>query len=187
MVEITIRPLTAENARDLNRFESAFTVDSEIAVHARDGRISTDTRPVTPWVKRYSRDDDPHDLIARADRAGWLAYAGDEVVGQILAGAHWNRYALVWDIAVHPDWRRRGVGSLLMRRAVTWARSAGLAGVMLETQNVNVPACRFYESLGFELCGFDASLYRGFDPDTREVALFFYLMFPSAAKQNGQP
>jgi len=37
----------AENAGDLNRFESAFTVAAERAVHARDGRISHDIRPVT--------------------------------------------------------------------------------------------------------------------------------------------
>ncbi len=177
MIEITVRPLTQENAGDLNRFESALMVTAELVVHASDGRIGTDVRPVVPWVKHYARDNEVRDYFDRPDHAGWLAYAGDEVVGQILVGAHWNRFAFVWDIAVRPDWRRRGVGGRLMGQAIAWARAKGLAGVMLETQNINVPACRFYESLGFALRGFDAGLYRGFDHSTREMALFYYLLF----------
>ncbi|MHB1317794.1 MAG: GNAT family N-acetyltransferase [Anaerolineae bacterium] len=177
MVEIATRPLTADNAGDLNCFESSFTVISELALRATHHRISYEVRPVLPWVKRYARDDDPRDYIDRPDRAGWLAYAAGEVVGQILVGRHWNRLAYVSDIAVHPDWRRRGVGGQLMQRTIAWARSRDLAGIMVETQNVNVPACRFYESQGFVLRGFDAGLYRGVEPGTREIALFYYLLF----------
>ena len=53
----------------------------------------------------------------------------------------------------------------------------GLPGIMLETQNNNVAACRFYESCGFHLGGFDRELYRGITPDTDETALFWYLIF----------
>jgi hypothetical protein len=48
---------------------------------------------------------------------------------------------------------------------------------MLETQNVNVGACRLSESCGFVLGGFDGYLYRGFEENAREVALFYYLIF----------
>jgi streptothricin acetyltransferase len=47
---------------------------------------------------------------------------------------------------------------------------------MLETQNNNVGACKLYEACGFTLGGFDRYLYRGEMPDTREIALFWYLM-----------
>lgn len=63
--------------------------------------------------------------------------------------------------------------------ASPWAArvSPRQGSVMLETQNINVVACRLYESCGFVLGGFDACLYRGVMPGTREIALFWYLLF----------
>ena len=45
---------------------------------------------------------------------------------------------------------------------------------MVETQNNNVAACKLYERCGFRLSGFDQDLYRGQDPETTEIALFWY-------------
>ncbi|MCY1188690.1 hypothetical protein D3C81_1499100 [compost metagenome] len=61
--------------------------------------------------------------------------------------------------------------------ACFWARKKQLPGVMLETQNNNLGACRLYQDYGFELGGIDRLRYRGIDPETAEVALFWYLMF----------
>jgi hypothetical protein len=38
-------------------------------------------------------------------------------------------------------------------------------------------AFRLYERCGFMLSDFDACLYRGVMPGTREIALFWYLLF----------
>jgi streptothricin acetyltransferase len=70
--------------------------------------------------------------------------------------------------------RRSGVGAQLILRAESWARGRGLAGIALETQNVNAPACRFYRAMGFRIGGYDRYLYTGIDPDTREIAVFWY-------------
>jgi RimJ/RimL family protein N-acetyltransferase len=48
---------------------------------------------------------------------------------------------------------------------------------MLETQDNNVPACRLYARCGFQLRGFDTHLYKGDDPSTDEIALYWYLVF----------
>ena len=90
---------------------------------------------------------------------------------------NWNRFAIIWDLAVEPSFRRQGVGRRLIEHALRWARDRGLPGVMLETQNINVAACRLYARCGFELGGFDGYLYRGVAPGTREIALFWYLLF----------
>jgi ribosomal protein S18 acetylase RimI-like enzyme len=42
----------------------------------------------------------------------------------------------------------------------------------VETQNTNVPAIRFYRSLGFHLEGIDVSFYSNDDLTSGEVALF---------------
>jgi len=64
-----------------------------------------------------------------------------------------------------------------MDRAVEWAKSKLLPGMMLETSSVNVTACQFYQSFGFKLGGFDRFLYRAMLPGTEEVAMYWYLIF----------
>lgn len=52
--------------------------------------------------------------------------------------------------------------------------TATLPGVMLETQDNNVGACRLYEACGFEIGGFDRKLYRGIADVGEEVAVYWY-------------
>lgn len=47
--------------------------------------------------------------------------------------------------------RRQGVGRTLVAAVEDWGRSRGCGELKAETQNVNVPACRLYEKLGFAL------------------------------------
>ena len=56
--------------------------------------------------------------------------------------------AVLWDIRVSPRERGRGIGSALFRAAGDWAGARGCRWLKIETQNVNVPACRFYQKMG---------------------------------------
>jgi ribosomal protein S18 acetylase RimI-like enzyme len=175
---IAIHRLIADNQADLNRCDNSFTVEAELCLGAEDGRIGYTVRPVIPYVKRYGPEVyDAQAYIHQSDHAAWLAYVDGQLTGQILVQEHWNRLAIIWDIAVDPPFRCRGVGHRLIEEAIRWARERGLPGVMLETQSINVAACRLYESCGFSLGGFDGYLYRGIERETREIALFWYLLF----------
>ena len=79
--------------------------------------------------------------------------------------------AVLWDLRVHPDVRGGGVGRALIQRVEDWAGAKGCRQLKVETQNVNVPACRFYESCGFELRHAEAGAYPEL-PD--EVMLLWY-------------
>ncbi|MGH8080719.1 MAG: GNAT family N-acetyltransferase [Lysobacter sp.] len=84
---------------------------------------------------------------------------------------------MIDDIAVDAAARRSGAGSALIDRALAWAHERGLPGAMLETQDNNAAACRFYQRKGFVLGGFDRFHYAN-DPELRhETALFWYLKF----------
>lgn len=79
--------------------------------------------------------------------------------------------AVLWDLRVAPSLRGHGVGARLFRAAEVWARARGCAQLKVETQNVNVPACRFYARMGCVLRGVDARAYPNL-PD--EIQLLWY-------------
>ena len=93
--------------------------------------------------------------------------------GLLLLEAYWNRYAFVHELAVDREWRGRGVGTRLMDCAKAWAQERRLHGLMLETQDDNLLACRFYRKYGMRIGGVDELLYAGFG--SREKAVFWYL------------
>ncbi len=178
MTTIDIQRLTAGNQANLNRCDNSFSVEAELQLSAENERIAYTIKPVAPYVKHYGQElYDAQVYIEKPDHAGWLAYVDGQLAGQVLVHENWNRFAIIWDIAVEPSCRRQGIGRRLIEHTVAWARGRGLPGVMLETQNINVVACRLYASCGFVLGGFDACLYRGVIPGTREIALFWYLLF----------
>lgn len=53
-------------------------------------------------------------------------------------------------LAVHPDYRNRGVGSTLLAAGLNWLREAGGTEVSLCTQNTNLASRRLYRRFGFQ-------------------------------------
>jgi ribosomal protein S18 acetylase RimI-like enzyme len=164
--------------------DRSFEVDSELVLHLADGRLGYGVVRVAPYVKTYA--DGPHGAgladgdgtLASGALHTFVAYLDGQPAGEMGLSQHWNGYASIDDVLVAQAFRRRGVGRALVLHAMAWSRARKLAGVVLETQNNNVAACRLYAACGFALRGFDADLYRGLAPRTREVALFWYWHAP---------
>jgi len=174
---LAFRLLSRDNLADVAGLDGAFTVEAELIPSARHGVVTYEIEPVPAYLKRYADNEEGElaDFIDAPDKMFLLAYADGELAGHISVAIHWNRYAFIDHLAVDARSRRHGVGRALLAQAIDWARARQLPGVMLETQNNNVAACRLYERLGFTLGGFDRFLYRGEMPETREIALFWYL------------
>lgn len=136
--------------------------------------------PVAPYRKSYG--EHPEDLVPEEDGALFAAYARGGLCGYLAVVREWNGFALVADVAVARTCRGTGVGRRLMDAARAWATAAGLAGLRLETQSTNVPACRFYRRYGFRLGGHDRMLYAAMPGLAHEVALFWYLVFVAEVK-----
>ena len=79
--------------------------------------------------------------------------------------------AVLWDIRVSPEARGRGVGSALFAAAEAWAKARGCRELKVETQNVNVPACRFYMRQGCVLGAVNRRAYPGLPA---EIQLLWY-------------
>jgi GNAT superfamily N-acetyltransferase len=95
-------------------------------------------------------------------KAGAAAVAFETRGVSMLEGRH--DLAVLWDLRAHPAYR--GVGIPLFRYAAEWSRKRGCQQMKVETQNVNVPACRFYQCMGCQL---------------REIRRFGYAAIPAVA------
>ncbi len=177
-MNITIQQLNEQNFCDVNRCDGTFTVDSRLVIHAENDVILYTVVSVPPYQKRYPAEElDYPAYLNHPDKAIFFAHAEGQLAGQVILRKNWNHYAYIEDIVVDAGFRRLGVGRALLQHAVTWAKAGQLAGIMLETQNNNVAACRLYDSCGFQLGGFDRCLYQGLSPNTDEIALYWYLLF----------
>jgi GNAT superfamily N-acetyltransferase len=90
-------------------------------------------------------------IFARQDgaRAGGAVIAVSTPGLNMLAGR--DDVAALWDIRVSPNQRGAGIGTALFKAAGDWADARGCRWLKIETQNVNVPACRFYLKMGCTL------------------------------------
>ena len=68
-------------------------------------------------------------------------------------------------LAVDPDWRRRGIGRLLLREAVRLSDQRGDESLQLEVRSRNAAAIALYESEGFVRVGLRKNYYRLPDDD----------------------
>jgi len=55
----------------------------------------------------------------------------------------------ILDVAVHPDYRRCGVGKVLLREILDEARQNGARSASLEVRVSNLPAIGLYQTFGF--------------------------------------
>jgi GNAT superfamily N-acetyltransferase len=103
---------------------------------------------------------------------GYVALADEQVAGVILLNVdEWRSVARIEDIIVGRQFRRYGIGSLLLNCAADWARNRGCWAILLETQNVNFPAIQFYLNNGLEVWGISRHYYPP-GPVEHEVAIF---------------
>ena len=171
------------------RLPISFRVDRRFEVtpiEAGLGGIAFQERSVArPYIKDYDaiEGEEPTRWAGRWDLANWGLISaflqGDWVGGAVLAfdteGLDMlegrKDLAVLWDIRVHSDHRRHGLGCALFLASETWARARGCRRLKVETQNINVPACRFYAKQGCVLGSINRFAYPDF-PD--EVQLLWY-------------
>ena len=54
------------------------------------------------------------------------------------------------NIAIHPEWRRKGLGTLAIRDLEDFARKRTLIEIFFEVRESNLPAQMLYKKLGYE-------------------------------------
>jgi GNAT superfamily N-acetyltransferase len=119
-------------------------------------------RTATPIVAEMRR-------LARAGPLLWLLGASHPLLPDLMGGYVWiadgqmvgnvtltlessrRRLWSISNVAVHPDFRGRGIAHQLMESALQEARSKGAQFIILEVRTDNMAAQRLYRALGFEV------------------------------------
>jgi ribosomal protein S18 acetylase RimI-like enzyme len=171
---ITLRPARwPDDVRLLAGLDTSFTTDRIYDVVREPFGFALVERRVDPPLRKDYGPVSGLDPSSPELEYAVVAEAEGEAVGFAAAQYEaWSRRMLLWHVYVAPQWQGRGVGRALIQEIETLARSAGARCLRTETQNTNHPAIRFYQRIGFRLCGLDVSLYDPPTTDTGEVAVF---------------
>ena len=107
-----------------------------------------------------------HSMIEQNQYVGWLASPHDEPE-RIVAGAGVTlrtvaphpqqavdgrfeivsgRQAIIQNVYTEPEWRRHGLGTLLMKEIIAWSQKTGIESLVLHASDEGRP---LYEKLGF--------------------------------------
>ncbi len=188
-VEVKIREESVDALTDYGRVSIAFQVEMRFRVDPMDdglgGLLLREEKVEPPYLKDYDdhREEGPTRWAKRWDISNWgilSAYDQDTRVGgaviacdtegvDMLEGR--KDIAALWDIRVQPEVRGQGVGAKLFQRAVDWSKNKGCRLLKVETQNINVAACRFYLRQGCELGAVNRFAYHELP---EEVQLIWY-------------
>ena len=139
-----------------------------------------------PYIKDYDAYGEiPTDWTRKFEVSNWglfLAKEGERLCGGAAVAFNTpgvnmleerSDLAVLWDIRVVPA--SRGAGIPLFRYAAEWSRKHGCRQMKIETQNVNVPACRFYQRMGCSLGEIRRFGYAAVPEVAGEVMLNWYL------------
>jgi ribosomal protein S18 acetylase RimI-like enzyme len=151
---------------------SAFTVRSRYIL-SDPGNPRMKEEPVESYVKDYDALESPAEWPERFDVSNWGVFSAsigeNRVGGAIIAWktagleclANAESTAVLWDLRIEPRFRGKGIGEKLFNAAIEWARQRGCSDLTIETQNVNVPACKFYARHGCKLTAINPDAYPG--------------------------
>jgi GNAT superfamily N-acetyltransferase len=186
----------AANLEDYARIRMSFEVLRVLDVTVLDngfgGFVMSERKLEVPYLKDYDAIESPLLWPRSFDISHWgffAAHSNGERVGgaavafntpglTMLEGR--SDIAVLWDIRVARGARGQGVGTALFRAAEKWALAKHCRCLKVETQNINVPACRFYAKQGFVL----GAIHRFAYPDLPdETQLLWYKDLRASVKE----
>ena len=176
-MQIKIKELNVEEFNRYSNIPIKFEVHSIFRLkninHGLGGIKFIEEEVEIPYIKDYdSTDDSIEDWEKDFDTSNWGVFIAESDgihVGGVTIAYDTPRVnmldyrddiSVIWDMRVHPDYRGKGIGSRLFDHAVEWSMERNCKFLKVETQNINIPACRFYVSKGCELGFIDKHAYQ---------------------------
>jgi ribosomal-protein-alanine N-acetyltransferase len=107
-----------------------------------------------PWSERSIASELSNQL------ALWLVAEDNGVVAGYIGSQTVPDESDMMNVAVHPDYRRRGIAEALVNTLCDALKERGSVSLTLEVRASNEPAKALYEKLGFEQVGRRPNYYR---------------------------
>jgi GNAT superfamily N-acetyltransferase len=190
--QVEVRTVEMSDAPALHALDYSFETDRIYTLHVQsnveqgDGQVSLAGQPAFAFelremsvdlplykdLRAYQRTLEAVEVRLAGVQGGYVALADGQVAGVVLLKVEeWRAVARIEDIIVGRLFRRYGIGTLLLNCAADWARNRGCRAILLETQNINYPAIRFYLRNGLQIWGIGQHHYPP-GPEEHEVAIF---------------
>ncbi|NWF75553.1 MAG: ribosomal protein S18-alanine N-acetyltransferase [Nitrospirae bacterium] len=93
-----------------------------------------------------------------------VAVFRDKIIGYICADYKFHE-ACILNLAVHPDYRRRGVATILMNNVINELKNRGCVFLYLKVRFSNTGAKEFYKRFGFKTESIRKKYYSNPDED----------------------
>ena len=167
---ITIKKLTSLDVDDANIPNEPFTVWGRMTP-IFDGES---------WSSKLIVFDESYEMCfpdfhyeITDDSTFFGAYDENKCVGLAVLRDDMFSYLYLDDLKVCREYRKKGIGRMLINACMSEAESRGKTGVYAIAQDNNLSACLFYQQCGFEIGGFDNRSYRGTN-QSEKSNIFFY-------------
>ena len=190
---IDVRAVSVEDAVVLHTLDYSFETDRIYTLRVQ-GRLNLDDTqslvaldkpalafelletlvdpPLYKQYKEFARTLAEVETRLRRVGGGYIAHADGQVAGVVLLNVEMSRsVARIENIIVGRQFRRYGIGTLLLNCAADWARNNGCWAILLEIENVNYPAIQFYLRNGLEVWSINRHFYPP-GPFEHEIAIF---------------
>ena len=176
---ISTQRIRIEELKEYAKIPISFEVNSIFKIFDKiDDSINLSfvEKPVKPWIKNYDGIDSerPLNWSKKFDMQNWGIF-GSYKNGNLIGGAtvafntpNVNRLegrkdiTALWDIRIRPEFRRKSVGRELFLKAIQFTQENDCRCMKVETQNINVGACRFYSRMGCTLGAINRYAYWDF-------------------------
>lgn len=100
--------------------------------------------------------------IYQAWPQGFLVAESKNILGFIAGNKIYNE-ARILMLAVREKYRRKGIGTNLLRRFLSVCKKEGLVSIRLEVRTTNTGAITFYKKFGFHIISFIPNYYSNGD------------------------
>lgn len=170
-----IHPAELADLNPCYQMDMSYTTDYVWQMQTQEDGRTTDIRFDTvrlPRPMRVTYPRSPDELIDHWEQDGCflvIRSLEEEIIGFIDAQPRfWQNLLWISNLVIHHQYRRRGLGTMLLKSAARWAQDRNLHQLMLELQTKNYPAISFALKHGSQFCGYNERYYPNGD-----IALFF--------------
>jgi GNAT superfamily N-acetyltransferase len=150
---IKIFEIGAEKLSEYSQIPIQFEAQSILDVELIDGGLGgmkLTEKKAQPFIKDYDETETPLDWPKIFDARNWgffLAGDDEQILGAAAVAFNTNGarmleersdLAVLWDIRVRPQVRKRGVGKKLFEHAAQWSRARGCHKLKIETLFIGI-------------------------------------------------